>query len=52
MSRINHKINFNDYNFEKFESNFGQEEEFSIIQVTDSFSMNYPNLEFFQYNYG
>lgn len=46
------KIFVEEINYEDFKSNLNYPEDVIIMHVTDTFSMNYPNLHTFQVFYG
>ena len=46
------KIHVDEINYENFRSNFDYPDDIIILHVTDTFSMNYPNLHTFQTFYG
>lgn len=46
------KIHVDEINYENFRSNLNYPEDIIILHVTDTFSMNYPNLHTFQVFYG
>lgn len=46
------KINVQEINYENYKSNLNYPEDIIILHVTDTFSMNYPNLHTFQAFYG
>lgn len=46
------KVNVQEINYDQFRSNFNYTEDIIILHVTDTFSMNYPNLHTFQTFYG
>ena len=46
------KLSVEEINYENFRSNLNYPEDIIILHVTDTFSMNYPNLHTFQVFYG
>ena len=46
------KIYVEEINYDNFKSNLNYPEDVIILHVTDTFSMNYPNLHTFQMFYG
>ncbi len=46
------KVYGDEFNFNDFKSNFIDLEDIQIVHVTDTFTMNYPNLIIFQNFYG
>jgi hypothetical protein len=51
-SHLKHKLKYQDFDHYDFERNLDYPDEVVILHITDSLSMDYPNLNIFQKFYG
>lgn len=51
-SHLKHTLQYQDFDFYHFERNLNYPDEIVFLHVTDSLSMDYPNLNIFQKHYG
>jgi hypothetical protein len=49
---MEYTLQYQDFDFYDFDRNLEYPDELIFVHVTDSLSMDYPNLNIFQKNYG